>query len=106
MAFARVCWVPQEGGREVASIARRYVTVARFDEDKTWPHEAWSLVLDFVEAPIGSRCVTADVHFLVPEAPVHLLKNGSKFELLEGRTCVAKGEIVATQRKVSDSLTA
>lgn len=107
MALARVCWVPEtEGGRKIPPTGHRYVTVARFEEDKTWPDEAWSLVMDFSESPIDTRCVTADVHFLVPEAPAHLLTTGSKFELFEGRRCVARGEILTDQRRVRESLTA
>jgi hypothetical protein len=98
MALARVCWVPEaEGGRKVPFTGSRYSTVARFEDDKSWPDEAWSLVLNFNEPTNGSHCVMADVHFLVAEAPVHWLTQGSKFELYEGRNCVARGEILSDQ---------
>jgi hypothetical protein len=107
MALARVCWVPEtEGGRRIPPTGHRYVMVAKFADDNTWPDEAWSLVVDLSESPLGSHCTTANVRFLVPQAPVHLLTTGSKFELFEGRRCVATGEILADQRRPSESLTA
>lgn len=100
MALAKVCWAPEtQGGPKVPSPVRRYVTVVRFDEDKRWPDEAWSLVLNFNEPSNISNCVVADVHFLVEEAPAHLLAKGSKFSLFEGSHCVATGEILADQRR-------
>jgi hypothetical protein len=110
MALAQICWVPEkEGGREVPFTGHRYVTVARFDGDNTWPNEAWSLVVEFTEPATNSRCATADIGFLVPEAPTHLLVVGKRFELYEGPRCVARGEIVADhadQRKTDESLIA
>ena len=46
---SRVCWVTKEaGGRESPPEEPRYSTAARFAEEKDkWPHEAWSLVLEF-----------------------------------------------------------
>ena len=93
---ARICWLKEEaGGRQTPPSGPRYVTVVRFDKEKDkWPNEAWSLVLDFRGAPDESLCITADVRFLVPEAPVQLLHSGSTFELLEGNKVVATGVVL------------
>lgn len=93
---ARICWLKAEaGGRQSPPSGPRYVTVVRFDEERNRSaHEAWSLVLDFCESPDESLCMTADVRFLMPEAPVELLHTGSTFELLEGEKVVATGEVL------------
>jgi len=84
-----------------------YVTVARFEREAAkWPNEAWSLVVEPIEAPDSSNCVVANVRFLVPEGPVHLLTTGNRFELYEGRQCVATGDILPEQREAEQSLTA
>ncbi len=93
---AKVCWVKEEeGGRQSPPSGPRYVTVARFDEEKDkWPNEAWSLVVNFHHPPDESLCMIADVRFLMPEAPVELLHTGSTFELFEGAKVVARGEVL------------
>jgi hypothetical protein len=108
MALARICWIEaKDGGRRTPFTGTRYITVARFEREKAkWPKEAWSLVVDFGELPTRSCCVTADVHFLVPEAPEYLLTTGDKFELFEGNRCVAEGEIISSQREADRSLSA
>ncbi len=91
---ARICWVPE--GRESPPTGPRYSTVARFKEDENdWLKQAWSLVLEFHSPPDESLCVIADVRFLVEDAPVHLLRRGSVFELFEGRKLVARGEVIS-----------
>lgn len=75
--------IPQNG---------RYSTVAKFDEDVAhWPHEAWSIVLEFdpaLAAQGGAH--EAMAHFLMPSGPRQRLKSGCTFELYEGlkRTAV------------------
>ncbi len=76
----------------------RYVTAARFEREAAkWPQEAWSLVVEPVEATGRQGCVVANVRFLAPGAPVHLLATGNRFELYEGHQCVAMGEILPEQ---------
>lgn len=96
MVKAKVSWVPIEaGGRKSPPPGPRYVTVARFDDDKNkYPKEAWSLVLEFSDVPDDSLSVVADVRFLVEDAPVRLLRQGSTFELYEGRKLVARGIVL------------
>jgi len=93
---ARVCWVKKEGGeRPSPPPGPRYSTAARFEDEKdNWPHEAWSLVLEFKAPPDDSLCVIADVHFLNPQGPTRLLHSGSVFELFEGYQLVARGEVL------------
>jgi hypothetical protein len=93
---AKICWVKEEaGGRQSPPAGPRYVTVVRFDDEQDkWPSEAWSLVVDFHESPDESLCMTADVSFLAPEAPVELLRTGSTFQLFEGAKVVARGEVL------------
>ena len=90
---AKVCWVKEEaGGRQSPPPGPRYVTVVRFEGQKV--DEAWSIVVDFCGSPDESLCMTADVRFLAPGAPVGLLRTGSTFELLEGAKVVARGEVL------------
>ncbi|HZJ44469.1 MAG TPA: hypothetical protein VFD63_11915 [Pyrinomonadaceae bacterium] len=93
---AKVCWITKEaGGRESPPPGPRYSTAARFEEEKDkWPHEAWSLVLEFSGPPDESLCMIADVSLLNPEGPTRLLHPGSVFELFEGNRLVARGEVL------------
>ncbi len=93
---AKLVWVPAEaGGRKTPFSGLSYSTVARFEEDAVnWPKSAWSIVAEFEEPPGNSSQSIAMVHFLSPDAPVHLLHRGSQFELYEGRRAVARGEII------------
>jgi hypothetical protein len=70
--------------------------VARFESlADRWPHEAWSVVLK-IGAPADSEGVmVAGIRMLAgDDAPVELLSPGSRFELFEGRKCVASGEVL------------
>jgi hypothetical protein len=93
---AEVNWVPIEaGGRKSPPPGPRYITVARFEDDKDkYPKEAWSLVLEFSDLPNDSLSVVADVRFLAEDAPVQLLHKGSMFELYEGHKLVATGKVL------------
>jgi len=93
---SRVCWVTKAaGGRESPPPGPRYSTVARFEQEKDkWPHEAWSIVLDFSGSPDESLCMIADISLLNPNGPARLLQPGSVFELFEGYQLVARGEVL------------
>jgi hypothetical protein len=92
---ALISWVPRErGGRERLPSGPQYSTVARFEDDPRWPHEAWSLVLEFERSFNDGRCTLATVRFLAPSGPSDLLEQGNRFELLEGRRRVAKGVVL------------
>ncbi|MGE3468398.1 MAG: hypothetical protein AB7J13_15870, partial [Pyrinomonadaceae bacterium] len=89
-------WLSEsEGGRLSPPRGSRYVTVARFlDEKEKYPKEAWSLVVENIDVLGSDGPSMADVRFLVDDAPDYLLHEGSLFELFEGRKMVAKGKIL------------
>jgi hypothetical protein len=96
--LARICWIsPADGGREHPPTGRRYSTVARFEKEaKNWPKQAWSIVAEFVDGSDDSSGVLAELRFLAPSAPSHLLKPGNRFDLFEGHRLVAHGEVLET----------
>ena len=92
---ARLKWLPElEGGRKSPPSAG-YCTPARFaSEYDKWPEEAWSLYISKVLELQCDGKMEAEIKFLMPNAPMHLLSPGSEFELLEGDILVAKGVVV------------
>lgn len=91
---AKIDWLSEEAGGRSPPSGPRYITVARFDDEKEkYPKEAWSLVVEFSNSP-DYLILFADVRFLVEDAPVHLLHSGSVFELYEGRKQVATGRVL------------
>jgi hypothetical protein len=76
----------------------KYSTVSRFEDEKdTTPQSVWSLVVELGDLQTESRETIAAIWFLSedkPDAPLHLLHAGSRFELLEGQRVVARGEVL------------
>lgn len=98
-------WVPEsKGGRRLVPGDAAYSTVARFEDDERWPHEAWSLVVRVQRTYRDGRVTLAKVEFLVDQAPERLLGAGSRFELLEGTRRVAKGVVLSTSATVPEDL--
>lgn len=96
VANAYISWVPAgKGGRKQPPSGPLYSTLVRFDDDTTWPHEAWSLVVRCLRSVESGRFWYAQVEFLVEEAPQDLLHSDSRFQLFEGRRMTATGIIVA-----------
>ena len=93
---AIIHWIPAaEGGRKHPPLGPCYSTVARFEQEaEKWPQEAWSIVAEFTNERDDSSCVEAEIRFLAPDAPSHLLEPGNRFELYEGRRLVARGEVL------------
>ena len=96
---AKVVWTsPEEGGRKLISPEFKYTIPSYFeDEAGKRPKGVWSLVVEPAEAPNESMETMARVWFLFgnePLAPNHLLHPGSRFELRDGVTTVAKGEVL------------
>lgn len=89
-------WIPpSDGGRQLLPSGPTYSTVSRFEHlAAIWPHEAWSLVIEFDETPRYDVETAAHARFLVPNGPPDLLRPGSRFELLEGERVVAIGRVV------------
>jgi hypothetical protein len=87
---ARINWLRQPPA------ANTYSTVARFEgiADR-WPQEAWSVVLDIPQAEHEGGVGIVGIRLLIGEdGPQGLLVSGSKFELYEGKKCVARGEVL------------
>jgi hypothetical protein len=96
---ARIVWtLPEMGGRKLITIGVKYAIPARFeDESDKWPREAWSLVAELSEPPNSSLETIATVWLLAgddPNAPNHLLRPGSRFDLLDGANLIARGEVL------------
>ncbi len=96
---AEIEWIPKDrGGRSqppdgVGAIP--YMPEVRLpDAEGAWPaSEAWSLIVERIEAFGEPSRWTAEVRFRVEEAPHELLLEGQEFVLYEGRKCVARGRI-------------
>lgn len=93
---AHIRWLSkEEGGRSSVPLILHHVIVCRFESNAiTWPHEAWSLVVDFHTSPRTDKAVLADIRFLVSEGPSELLYSGSRFDLLDGYKVVAQGVVI------------
>jgi hypothetical protein len=74
----------------------QYITVAKFESDiDTWEKEAWSIVLEFQEAPIKQGNPSkGTAHFLAENAPLERLGSGLLFEMYEGRVKIAEVKIL------------
>jgi hypothetical protein len=94
-AIAKIHWLSAaEGGRQYPPSGPRYSTLARFEKESTkWPEVAWSIVADF-KNQLDSSSIEAEINFLSPDAPLHLLECGNRFELYEGHRLVAHGEVL------------
>jgi len=91
--LARIVWLSSEqGGRTQPPTGPQFICPALIDG----ANEEWSLVLDQVNSSVDGAEWTANVHFLVSEAPQFLLKEGTRFELFEGNKRTAIGEVVMT----------
>jgi hypothetical protein len=92
---AKIYWLsPEEGGRSSLPIGLRYVTVATFADGPELPPILWSLVVEASVSFKQNEWNRVVVSFLNPEnAPHHLLKQGQRFQLYEGKRLVATGEI-------------
>ncbi len=97
---ATIEWVPKEaGGRSKLPLGTGeppYATVVRFPHlGEPWPPPvAWSLVVRKIDVLADPFKWMAEVHFLMNEAPHHLLTEGADFELFEGSKCVAHGRVI------------
>src|SRR5262245_2847156 len=92
---ARVTWLASEhGGRRLPPSGPRYVAPARFESQAAGPAGAnWRLVIERMSQLPGSVEWIGEVRYLADEAPQELLSPGARFELYEGKKCVARGVI-------------
>lgn len=88
IAQATIRWI----GQSPPLCGAMYSSVSRWDEQTD--EESWSVVADIGDET-GAREFAARIRFLVDEAPQHLLHPGSRFEIFEGATNVAAGEVTS-----------
>jgi hypothetical protein len=98
---AIVEWLgPAEGGRQ-APPGPQYVAPAKIlASPEKWDTEAWSLVVQRLDTfEDRENRWLAKVFWLVPEAPESALTVGERFELHEGRKCVARVVVTGEARQ-------
>lgn len=88
IANATIRWI----GQTPPACGATYSSVSRWDEQAD--DESWSVVVDIGDAASTGELV-ARIRFLMDEAPQQLLHVGSRFELYEGATKVATGEVTS-----------
>lgn len=99
VVWARIRWLTrEEGGRIEPPQIEKYSTVVRFEHNME-DSSGWSLVVDLREAEQSEDGleVIVPVWLLAhdaPNAPNYLLQPDTRFELIEGRRVVAKGQIL------------
>lgn len=93
---AMIRWVPaSRGGRQAPpESAVGYTCPPRFEDDPGYERGAWSLRIVSAVELRGREVIDARVRFVVDEAPHELLKEGARFELMEGRKVVGKGVVL------------
>lgn len=99
--IARIMWLtPEEGGRRVLPSGSRYIAPARFEGQAAGTDGTdgadWSLAVDLLSHLPGSSDWIAEVRYVVEGAPHELLRLGARFELYEGKKCVARGVIISS----------
>lgn len=107
---AIVRWLPESrGGRRAPpppTPTMGYSSPARFESDPTASKGVWSVRLfDAIELH-GPEVIDVRIEFLMPEAPHELLREGERFELMEGRKVVAKGVVVPSAMLVPRQINA
>src|SRR4051812_5104458 len=91
-ARAIIRWVPaSRGGRQAPPRPPvGYTCPPRFESDPAQARGAWSLRIVAAVELRGAEVIDARVRLVVDEAPADLLREGERFELMEGRRVVAK----------------
>ena len=94
-APAIIQWIsPEEGGRRTPA-GPNYRCTVRFEADPTWLLGTWTFGLRNAQE-LDEPCLTfANVGFVADGAPIELLSEGAKFDLMEGPRVVASGMVVA-----------
>jgi hypothetical protein len=103
---AIIRWVPASRGgrRQPPRPVAGYAAPARFESDAAQEQGPWSLRIAEASELRGGEAVEVRVTFVMPDAPHDLLREGERFELLEGRKVVAKGVVVSETVSVPDRL--
>jgi hypothetical protein len=93
-------WIPKAAGgrsKPPSGVGERpYTTVVHFPHlEEPWPPPvSWSLAVRKIDTVADPYRWTAEVYFLMTDAPHHLLTEGVAFELFEGAKCVAHGQVI------------
>lgn len=105
-ARAIIRWIPHaRGGRTQPPLESvDYAAPARFESDPQEQLGAWSLRIVQASELRGPEVIEARVCFVVPEAPHNLLRDGERFEFMEGKKVVAKGVILPSSLELPSSL--
>jgi hypothetical protein len=92
----RIKWL-KKSKKQINSLmsSDKYSTVIKFEnEQENWVKDAWSIVLNNLKINDSSDEMMGQMRFLSPNAPEDRLYKNNKFELYEGRSCVAKGVVI------------
>ena len=101
---ALIRWIPREqGGRTAPPVGPSYFPTARFEGDHP-PDRDWSVVIRLENVIQSGQFWLAHFQFLADAAPETLIHGGSRFELMEGAKCVAKGVVMEETEDVPDHL--
>lgn len=92
MAEAKIVWIkPQDGGKKkIPPVGMMFYPMIKINTDEEIIN--WSLVLINKEFNDAYE-TTAEMKFLMDNAPHFLLKSGIEFTLYEGAKKIAKGKI-------------
>lgn len=97
---ARIVWkTKDQGGRSSPPVGLGkppYSTIVRFADTPLLESAAviWSLVIEMIPELSTEYVWMANVRYLSSEAPAQELVAGRRFELYEGRRCVAEGQLL------------
>ena len=95
---AQVEWIPVEKGGRQNKLPdnTRYCPIIIFPDSKT--DEAWSAEI-LTNSINDDNEATISISFLVSDAPFSLLEPNARFELYEGKRCVATGVLTREFRQ-------
>ncbi|QDT97679.1 hypothetical protein [Gimesia aquarii] len=92
---ATVYWLREdEGGRKNIPSVPKLVAPASVDGPQGSVDASWSLVIEMEDQPVMDRTQIVTIHFLVPEAPSHLLVKNAEFIMFDGPRAFLKGQIL------------
>ena len=92
---AVIHWLPEEErGRNAIPLTPKLVAPASIEGPLGSVDASWSLVIKMLEPPATDRSHKVTIHFLVPEAPHHLLVEDAEFIMFEGPHVFLKGKVV------------
>lgn len=99
-------WIPASRGGRTAPPpnAVGYTTPVRVESDPTEARGAWSVRIHEARQLRGPDVLVVRVAPVVPEAPADLLREGERFEFMEGRRVVAKGVVLPASVRIPEQI--